>query len=135
MAITCPRCGAGFDVTLFQFGHGVRCDCGAWGDLRGGHVLLCPAQSKEGVKMPEEEIGVVTHYFSKIGVAAIQLTKGNMAVGDTIRIKGHTSDFKQKVESVQLENASVPEGTVGQSVGIRVVDHARQHDLVYKVVA
>jgi len=47
MAITCPRCGAGFDVTLFQFGHRVRCDCGAWVDLATGHLLSDPAQERE----------------------------------------------------------------------------------------
>ncbi|NLS98280.1 MAG: hypothetical protein GXX96_39625 [Planctomycetaceae bacterium] len=39
MAITCPRCGAQFDVTLFQFGHGVRCQCGQWVELERGHVV------------------------------------------------------------------------------------------------
>jgi hypothetical protein len=135
MAITCPCCGAGFDVTLFQFGHGVRCDCGAWVDIGRGHLLVRPAQAKEGLEMAEQEIGIVTHYFSKIGVAAIQLTKGTMAVGDTIHVKGHTSDFKQKIDSIQVDNAGVAEAAVGQSVGIKVVDHARQHDAVFKVVA
>src|SRR3990167_938671 len=90
VAIMCPRCGAGYDVTLFQFGRAVRCDCGTWVDLRGGHVVPDPALRKEHVAMAETEIGKVTHYFSKAGVAAIEITAGSMSVGDTIRIKGHT---------------------------------------------
>ena len=53
--------------------------------------------------MAEQKIGVVAHYFGKIEVAAIELTEGELRVGDTIRIKGHTSDFTQTVDSIQLE--------------------------------
>ena len=83
--------------------------------------------------MAEEEIGRVTHYFSKISVAAIEITQGTLSVGDTIHIKGHTSDFTQTVDSMQLDNAPVQQATPGQTVGIKVVDHAREHDVVYKV--
>lgn len=133
MAITCPRCGAGFDVTLFQFGHGVQCDCGTTVTLETGHVVTAPSQPKETPAMPEEEIGKVTHYFSKIGVAAIQITKGTLAVGDTIRIHGHTSDFTEKIASMQIEGQSVPQAGPGDAVGIKVGQHAREHDVVYKV--
>jgi putative protease len=134
MAITCPRCGAGFDVTLFQFGRGIRCDCGAWVDLRRGHVAEVPANPRERVAMEEQEIGKVTHYFGRIGVAAIELTKGSLAVGDTIRIKGHTSDFTQTIDSMQIDGKDVPRAEPGQSVGIKAAQHARPHDLVYKVI-
>jgi putative protease len=83
--------------------------------------------------MPDSEIGKVTHYFGKIGVAAIEITQGMLRVGDTIHIKGHTSDFTQTVDSMQIEGGSVQEAGAGQSVGIKVVDHAREHDVVYKV--
>ena len=83
--------------------------------------------------MAEEEIGKVTHYFGHIQVAAIEITDGSMCVGDTIHIKGHTSDFTQTIDSMQIENESVQEATVGQSVGIKVAEHARVHDAVYKV--
>jgi len=55
-------------------------------------------------------------------------------VGDTIHVKGHTSDFTQKIDSMQIDNQSVVEAVVGQSVGLRVKDHARVHDQVFKVV-
>ena len=84
--------------------------------------------------MAEAELGKVTHYFSKIGVAAIAITHDTLHVGDTIHVKGHTTDFTQKVDSMQIDNNQVAEAGVGQSVGMRVPQHAREHDQVYKVV-
>jgi len=84
--------------------------------------------------MAEEEIGVVAHYFGHINVAAIELTKGSLAVGDTIRIKGHSSDFTMTVDSMQIEHESVKEARKGDGIGVRVPEHAREHDVVYKVV-
>ena len=84
--------------------------------------------------MAEIELGKITHYFSKIGVAAIEITQDVLRVGDTIHVKGHTSDFTQKIDSLQIDNQSVAEAGVGQSVGLRVKDHAREHDQVFKVV-
>jgi len=84
--------------------------------------------------MAEVQIGKVTHYFGKIGVAAIEITEGSLSVGDTIHIKGHTSDFTQKVESMQIDNAPVETAAPGQTVGLKVAEHAREHDVVYKVV-
>jgi len=80
----------------------------------------------------EEEIGRVTHYFSKIGVAVIEITAESLKVGETIRIKGHSSDFTQSVESLQLEHLSVPEVKKGVSAGIKVKEHVREGDKVYK---
>ncbi len=84
--------------------------------------------------MAEVELGKVTHYFGKIGVAGIQITQDSLAVGDTIHVKGHTSDFTQRVDSMQIDGQPVEEATVGQEVGIKVAEHAREHDVVYKVV-
>jgi hypothetical protein len=84
--------------------------------------------------MAEVELGKVTHYFSKIGVAAIEITHDTLRVGDTIHVKGHTSDFLQKIDSMQIDGQSVEEATIGQSVGMRVKEHAREHDQVFKVV-
>ncbi|MFZ1936320.1 MAG: hypothetical protein WCB27_15460 [Thermoguttaceae bacterium] len=83
--------------------------------------------------MAEVEIGKVVHYFSKAGVAAIQVTQNVLRVGDTIHVKGHTSDFTQKIDSMQVDNQAVSEAAVGQTIGLRVKEHAREHDLVYKV--
>ncbi len=80
----------------------------------------------------EVEIGHVTHYFGKIQVAAIELTD-ELSVGDTIHIKGHTSDFTQKIDSMQIDGVDVDHAKSGQSIGIVVTEHARVGDKVYKV--
>ena len=134
MAIACPRCGAGYDVTLFQFGHRVRCTCGQWVDLASGHTRSERAHPIGRSTMAEQEVGRVTHYFGKIHVAAVEVTHGTLSVGDTIHIKGHTSDFTQTVDSMQIDGQEVDQTTAGQNVGLVVADHAREHDMVYKTV-
>jgi len=67
-------------------------------------------------------------------VAAIEITQDTLAVGDTIHVKGHTSDFRQTVDSMQIDGQPVEEATVGQSVGMKIAEHAREHDTVYKVI-
>jgi len=83
----------------------------------------------------EVKIGTITHYFSKVQVAAIELTDGDLAVGDTVRIKGHTSDFTQRIDSMQIDRVDVPSAQKGQAVGIRVAEHARVGDEVFKVLS
>lgn len=80
----------------------------------------------------EVEIGIVRHYFSKIGVAAIDLTKG-LAVGDKIHIKGATTDFKQKIGSMQIEHEKLEKAKAGQSIGTKVSEQVREHDKVFKL--
>ena len=81
----------------------------------------------------EEEIGRITHYFSKINVGILELTKGEIQIGDTIHIKGHTTDFYQKVQSMQVEHRPVESAESGQSVGLKVESAVREKDLVFKV--
>ncbi|HXZ96979.1 MAG TPA: EF-Tu/IF-2/RF-3 family GTPase [Burkholderiales bacterium] len=81
----------------------------------------------------EERIGTVTHHYSHLSVAIVRLDSGTLRVGDTIHITGHTSDFRQKVESLQIEHQSVSEVSVGQEFGLKVIEHARENDAVYKV--
>ena len=80
----------------------------------------------------EEEIGRVTDYFAKIGVAGIDLT-GKLKAGDTIRIKGHTTDVEQIAESIQVEHEQVEEAGRGDKIGIKVGDRVRRGDHVYRV--
>jgi translation elongation factor EF-1alpha len=82
--------------------------------------------------MPEERVGVVNDYFAKIGVAGIDL-EGSLRVGDTIHIKGHTTDLEQAVDSMQIEHEQVEEAKRGDSIGIKVKDRCRGGDVVYKV--
>ena len=77
------------------------------------------------------EIGRITHFFTKISVAVIELT-ASLAVGDTIVVKGPTTDFEQTVESMQIEHNNVQRAEAGQSIGLRVAQRVRENDMVYK---
>ncbi len=85
--------------------------------------------------MERLKVGEVFHYYSKIGVAAIRLTDGDLAVGDTIQIQGPTTDITERIDSMQIEHDTVPKAQKGQEVGIKVKDRVREKDLVYKVTA
>ncbi len=77
------------------------------------------------------KIGRVTHFFSKIGVAVIELT-APLATGDSIVFKGPNTDFEQVVESMQIEHQNVQRAEAGQSIGLKVAQHVRETDSVYK---
>jgi len=79
------------------------------------------------------EVGKVTHYFSKIGVAVVEL-KAPLAVGDRIIIRGPTTDFEQVVESMQIEHKNIEKAEAGQSIGLKVNQRVRERDIVYKRV-
>ena len=82
----------------------------------------------------EQRIGVVTHYYSHLSVVAMQLEAGaRLRVGDVIHIRGHTTDFTQRVESLEVNQASVSEAGPNDDFGLKVIDHAREHDVVFKV--
>lgn len=81
----------------------------------------------------EKEIGKVEDYFAHVGVVAICITNGVLKIGDTIYIKGVTTDFTQVVESMEIEHKKVKEAKIGDSVGIKVKERVRRHDRVYKV--
>lgn len=92
-----------------------------------------PAITPAQLAPPGERIGVVTHYFSHLSVAVVKLETGTLRVGDTIHIRGHTSDFKQRVESLQVNHAPVAEVGPKDDFGLKVVEHVREHDVVYRV--
>ena len=81
----------------------------------------------------EEATGTVTHYYSHLGVAIIQINNGSLKKGDRIHIQGHTTDFTQPVESMELEHQRIDQAATGQVVGLRVKDEARVHDIVYLI--
>ena len=81
----------------------------------------------------EEAIGIVTHYYSHLGVAVVQVNKGSLKTGDRIHITGHTTDITQTVTSMEYEHQHVDQASAGQSVGLKIADHAREHDIVYLV--
>lgn len=82
--------------------------------------------------MSEKQIGKITHYFSRINVGIIELSD-SLKVGDKIHIKGHSEDFEQAIDSMQIEHASVNEANAGDSVGISVSKKVHENDAVYKV--
>ncbi|UCD09821.1 MAG: translation elongation factor-like protein [Dehalococcoidales bacterium] len=82
--------------------------------------------------MAEVEIGKVSDFFARPVVAGIDLT-GAIKKGDTIHIKGHTTDLVMTIESMQIDNANVEEAGAGISVGVKVSDRVRRGDTVYKV--
>ena len=84
--------------------------------------------------MSEMQIGVVKHYFGKVGVGAIEITNGELVVGDTVHIKGHTTDLMTSIESMQIEHEKVQSVKTGDNVGIQVPDKIHEHDKVFKVL-
>ena len=84
--------------------------------------------------MKEIKIGEVTHYFNKIGVAAIKIISGQLKKGDTIHIKGHTTDFTEKIDSMQVEHQPVEVANAGDEIGIKVENVVREGDEVFKLI-
>ena len=82
--------------------------------------------------MKEKPIGRVESYFSGVGVAAIKLD-APLKKGDKIHIKGHTTDFEQKVGSMQINRKDIKEAKKGDSIGIKIDDKVRPNDVVYKL--
>ncbi len=80
---------------------------------------------------PADAVGTVTHYFSHLSVAALSL-RAPLAVGDRIHIRGHTTDLVQTVESMEIEHRRVDRANPGDDVAIKVADHVREHDLVFR---
>jgi putative protease len=85
--------------------------------------------------MEEQKIGVVSNFFTKISVVAVEITDGTVSVGDRLHFLGHTTDFETIVHSMQIEHKSVTEAKKGDHVGIKVSERAREGDKVYKIVS
>ncbi len=83
--------------------------------------------------MEEKLIGKITHYFGKISVAIVELSRV-LKVGDRVHIKGHSTDFEQDISSIQIEHEDVKKAKKGDAVGIKVDEIVREGDEVYLVV-
>lgn len=81
------------------------------------------------------QIGKVSHYYDKIGVAVVEVMNQPLRVGDSIKISGHDKEFTQKVESLQIEHKQVDEVPVGESCGIKVDQPLKEGDVVYLIAA
>lgn len=83
--------------------------------------------------MSEEivKVGNITHFFSKINVAVVELT-APLAVGERILVKGPSTDFEQVVESMQIEHMNIQKAEAGKSVGMKMTEVVKERDVVYK---
>jgi len=103
-------------------------------------VKVKPAQPPMKLKAPsvpmvmEQRVGIVIHYYTHLSVAIIKLEQGALQAGDSIHIKGHTTNLEQRVESMQIEHQMIQRAAVGQEFGLKVSDHVREHDVVFKVL-
>lgn len=83
--------------------------------------------------MPEQLVGTVVHYFKGPSVAVVRLSEGELAVGDSVRFHGHTTDFTEQIGSMEVNHQKVERAGAGDEVAIQVADRTRQHDQVLKV--
>lgn len=88
---------------------------------------------KQPLELSLEKIGEVTHFFPHVKAAAVMLLKDGLKVGDKIYIKGHTTNFKETVKSIQLDRVDIQEGKKGQEIGLLVKSRVRQGDSVYRI--
>ena len=82
--------------------------------------------------MAQTDVGRVDKYFRKVGVAALELTKA-IAIGDTLRFSGTTTDFEMKVEAMQIDHDVVESAAAGSDIGIAVPERVRRSDTVFRV--
>jgi len=92
-------------------------------------------KKKRTVEELGEPIGEITHFFPHVKAAVIKLKRDGLALGDVIYIKGHTTDFEQKIKSLQLNHASVEKASKGQEIGLKVNGKVRHGDKVYKIIS
>jgi len=99
-----------------------------------GKIIISAAYTKSVEKMNEEKnVGVVIQYFAKAQAAAVQITEGEVKVGDTLRFKGSTTDFEQEIDSMQVDRNPVQNAKAGEAVGIAVKERVRPNDKVFLV--
>ncbi len=84
--------------------------------------------------MAEQLIGSVVHYFKGPSVAVVQVTEGEIAPGDQVHFLGHTTDFTERIASMEVNHQKVQHAKAGEEVALEVTARVRPHDRVYKVV-
>ena len=80
-----------------------------------------------------QELGIVVHYFPQVKAGVIKITNGRLSIGEMLYIKGHTTDLKQPVNSMQIDHVAVNQATRGQEIGLLVKARVRVNDVVYKL--
>lgn len=84
--------------------------------------------------MAEKKIGEVMKFFAKPSVAAVKIVEGEISVGDSIKFYGHTTEFTDVIESMEVDNKSVQKAVAGEFIGVKVSDRVRPGDEVFKVI-
>jgi putative protease len=84
--------------------------------------------------MAEEKIGEIVKFFAKPSVAAIKITAGELKVGEKIKLVGHTTNFEEVIQSMEVNNQKVEKAVVGDYIGVKVSDRVRPGDEVFKVI-
>ena len=84
--------------------------------------------------MGEEKIGEVMKFFAKPSVAAVKITSGELLAGDTVKFTGHTTDFEDRIDSMEIDNKQIEKATAGDYIGIKVSDRVRPGDEMFKVI-
>lgn len=79
------------------------------------------------------QVGKITHYYDKIGVAVVEVMNQKLKVGDTVKVSGHDKEYTQEVTSLQIEHQQVNEVGVGESCGIKVDQPVKEGDVLYLV--
>jgi putative protease len=79
---------------------------------------------------PGERIGRVTHFFDHVHAGIVLVESGELRVGDRVRFHGHTTDFEQRIDRLELEHAPIQVARAGQEVGVQVAQRVREHDEV-----
>lgn len=95
-------------------------------------ILKKKTAAKTKVKKEGKLIGTVTHYFPHVQAAVIKL-KGPLVMGDTVKIKGHTTDILQTVTSMQIDRIEISSAKKGDEIGLQVSSRVRQGDKTYKL--
>jgi putative protease len=85
-----------------------------------------------GLEPPYEKVGRITHYFSKAGVAVLELS-ASVNKGDKIVIRGSTTNIEQSVDSMEIDHKQILKAEAGQSIGLKVAGRVRENDVAYRV--
>lgn len=81
----------------------------------------------------EKEVGQVVKFFAKPGVAAIKVTADVIQVGDKLGYRGHTTDFDDVVQRIEIDNQPVDQAKPGDMIGVKVPERVRPNDQVFKI--
>lgn len=84
--------------------------------------------------MGEEKIGEVMKFFTKPSVAAVKITSGELLAGDTVKFVGHTTDFEDRIDSMEIDNKQIEKATAGDYIGIKVADRVRPGDEMFRIL-